>query len=102
VIEQVKADAARYFADSLAGPRTHILRRRPATVEAMQVHVGFEVQVADFCGGVPVYGRGVVVWTGTGDLAHADYGDWVVRGPRGTFDVVDDGTIFAEFEAILP
>lgn len=98
----MQADAARYFAERGTPPVIHLLRRRPSTVEAMQVRVGYEVPVADWCGGVPVYGRGVVVWTCSGDLAHADYGDWVVRGPNSTFEVVDDHSIFAEFEALIP
>lgn len=100
----MRADALAYFArrELVAGPTLRLLRRRPATVEAMPVLVGFEHDVATWAGGIAVYGRGVVVWTGSGDLVHADYGDWVVKGPRGTFDVVDDRTIFADFEAIIP
>lgn len=100
----MRADGARWFADraSEGGTRPVLLRHRPSVVEAMQVHVGHEAAVAEWSGGVAVYGRGVVVWTDTGDLAHADYGDWVIRGPRGNFYPAPDGVIFSEYEAVIP
>jgi hypothetical protein len=102
---QVRADALRYFAEREqvgGGSPTRLLRHRPATVEAKQVLVGYENEVAEWSGGVAVYGRGVVVWTDTGDLTHAGYGDWVVRGPFGDFYPVPDRVIFSQYEGVIP
>lgn len=101
VVEQVRADAARYFAARDTAPHVRLLRRRPATVEAMQVLVGHEQRVADWCGGVAVTGRGVVVWTDTGDLTHAGYGDWVMRGPFGEFYPAPDRVVFSQYEGVI-
>lgn len=47
-------------------------------------------------------GRGVGVLTDTGDFAHAEIGDWIVRGPFGEFYPAPDKLIFAKYESILP
>lgn len=88
-------------AAATTGSPVRLLRRRPSTVEARQVIVGAEDSVAAWCKGVSVPGKGVIVWTDTGDLTHAGYGDWVIRGPFGEFYPVPDRVIFAQYEAIV-
>ncbi len=78
-----------------------LLKTRPMVVEAVQVTKDNIADVAAWCGGVPMAGRGVGLYTDTDDFAHAFLGDWVVKGPFGEFYPAADKVIFAKYEAVV-
>jgi hypothetical protein len=79
-----------------------VLKHRPLTVEAWQVHPGNEADIATWAGGVVLPGRGVGIYTDTGDFAHAEHGGWIIRGPFGDYYPAPDRAVFAKFERVVP
>jgi len=102
----VSASEARSRAAHPAGkggrPGPVLLKRRPLTIEAWQVRADNIDDVAAWSGGVALQpGRGVALFTDTGDLTHAFVGDWVVRGPFDEFYPAVDKTMAANYEAVI-
>lgn len=77
-----------------------VLRRRPLVVEAWQVEAGNVAEVAAWAGGMAGDGK-VLLVTDTDDFAHADVGDWVLRGPFGEFYPAPDNVVFASYEGVV-
>lgn len=76
-----------------------LLRRRPTTVEAMEVSDENLDTVALWCQGLKAP-SGVWVVTDTGQPAFAPIGQWIVRGPAGFYPATD-GALWAGYEAVL-
>jgi hypothetical protein len=77
-----------------------LLKRRPTTVEAMRVTRENRIEVAVWCKGHPVF-TGVGMTTNTGDVAYAKVGDWVLRGPDGSFYPAPQAVIDSSYEELL-
>lgn len=79
-----------------------LLRPRPSIVEATQVDEFNLADVAIWCNGVVLPGRGVGVYTATGDFACATFGNWMIKGQYNNFYPEPDGAVFSRYESVLP
>lgn len=81
--------------------RPLLLKRRPDTVEAIQVTEANIPDVAAWSGGIPLPQRGVGLYTDNNDFVVTRVGDWVVRGQFREFYPVPNSGIFSRFEAVV-
>lgn len=63
-------------------------KKKPVVIEAHQLLPGLAIELAKWCGGVPVYDYGndcaVRIPTLEGDHT-ANNGDWIIKGVKGEF-----------------
>lgn len=72
-------------------------RKRPITIEAIRVEEGNLEEVARWCNGTAVEG-GVQIYTIDDNIAHANFGWWVIRGVKGEFYPCEPGVFAATYE----